>query len=156
MSRTRWVVKSVLLKCDPICRPALQTIRQPFLVPPNSNSNRLGSLICAQISIQAPPGRNPHIHRVVDRRVDRIATGDSGACEGDIAHVACGSIASFRPWASHFRSTAMNRPGWCGSCQNRKSRVRVAPNKMAPTGGAWRDPHLSAPEAVRSRPYEEQ
>src|SRR6266446_3835612 len=37
-------------------RPTLQTTRQRFLVPPNSNSNRLGSLGCPKTSRQAPPG----------------------------------------------------------------------------------------------------
>ena len=46
----------VCQNATPRRRPVLQTTRQRFLVPPNSNSNRLGSLGCPQISRQAPPG----------------------------------------------------------------------------------------------------
>jgi len=37
------------------------------------------------------------------------------------------------------------RPATSEKRQNRKSRVRLAPNKKPPSGGAWRDRHLSAP-----------
>ena len=46
----------VAQKATPKRRPTLQTTRQRFLVPPNTNSNRLGSLGCPKTSRQAPPG----------------------------------------------------------------------------------------------------